>query len=76
MYCSNCGNELNEKAVIGSAGNPNIVNLTYSNNPNKGGEGETGKTHHIRLASNISTLYQKEGCVIDKHSTYNTHKTY
>ena len=36
--------KLNEKAVIGSAGNPNTVNLTYSNNPNKGGEGETGKT--------------------------------
>jgi fimbrial isopeptide formation D2 family protein/LPXTG-motif cell wall-anchored protein len=35
---------LNKKAVIGSAGNPNTVNLTYSNNPNKGGEGETGKT--------------------------------
>lgn len=35
---------LNEKAVIGSAGNPNTVNLTYSNNPNKGGDGETGKT--------------------------------
>ena len=35
---------LNENAVIGSAGNPNTVNLTYSNNPNKGGEGETGKT--------------------------------
>lgn len=36
--------KLNEKAVIGSAGNPNTVNLTYSNNPNKGGEGDTGKT--------------------------------
>lgn len=36
--------KLNENAVIGSAGNPNTVNLTYSNNPNKGGEGETGKT--------------------------------
>lgn len=35
---------LNENAVIGSAGNPNTVNLTYSNNPNKGGEGQTGKT--------------------------------
>ena len=35
---------LNEKAVIGSAGNPNTVNLTYSNNPNKDHEGETGKT--------------------------------
>ena len=36
--------KLNENAVIGSTGNPNTVNLTYSNNPNKGGEGETGKT--------------------------------
>ena len=36
--------KLNEKAVIGSAGNPNTVNLTYSNNPNKGGEEDTGKT--------------------------------
>lgn len=36
--------KLNEHAVIGAAGNPNTVNLTYSNNPNKGGEGETGKT--------------------------------
>ena len=35
---------LNEHAVIGAAGNPNTVNLTYSNNPNNGGEGETGKT--------------------------------
>ena len=35
---------LNENAVIGSEGNPNTVNLTYSNNPNKGGEGKTGKT--------------------------------
>ena len=35
---------LNENAVIGEAGNPNTVNLTYSNNPNKGGEGDTGKT--------------------------------
>ena len=36
--------KLNGNAVIGAAGNPNEVNLTYSNNPNKGGEGETGKT--------------------------------
>ena len=35
---------LNDKAAIGAAGNPNTVNLTYSNNPNKGGEGKTGKT--------------------------------
>lgn len=36
--------KLNENAVIGDDGNPNTVNLTYSNNPNKGGEGNTGKT--------------------------------
>ncbi len=36
--------KLNDNAVIGSAGNPNTVNLTFSNNPNQGGEGETGKT--------------------------------
>lgn len=36
--------KLNKDAVIGSEGNPNTVNLTYSNNPNKGGEGDTGKT--------------------------------
>ncbi|BBH25539.1 cell surface protein [Intestinibaculum porci] len=36
--------KLNEGAAIGAAGNPNKVDLTYSNNPNKGGEGETGKT--------------------------------
>ncbi|MST61014.1 isopeptide-forming domain-containing fimbrial protein [Parafannyhessea umbonata] len=36
--------KLNENAVIGANGNPNTVNLTYSNNPNKGGDGETGKT--------------------------------
>lgn len=36
--------KLNENAVIGSAGNPNTVYLTYSNNPNQGGEGNTGKT--------------------------------
>lgn len=35
---------LNENAVLGAAGNPNEVDLTYSNNPNKGGEGDTGKT--------------------------------
>lgn len=35
---------LNENAEIGAAGNPNTVNLTFSNNPNQGGEGETGKT--------------------------------
>lgn len=36
--------ELNTSAVIGSMGNPNNVFLEYSNNPNVGGSGETGKT--------------------------------
>ena len=35
---------LNERAVIGSAGNPNKVDLTFSDNPNQGGEGDTGTT--------------------------------
>lgn len=37
---------LNENAVLGSAGNPNEVYLEYSNNPNKSEEGnnETGNT--------------------------------
>ncbi|MGN0362362.1 MAG: isopeptide-forming domain-containing fimbrial protein [Bilifractor sp.] len=35
---------LNDNSVIGGSGNPNTVNLQYSNNPNQGGEGEKGKT--------------------------------
>lgn len=35
---------LNENAVIGSTGNPNEASLEFSNNPNVGGEGNTGKT--------------------------------
>lgn len=35
---------LNEDAVIGAAGNPNEASLEFSNNPNVGGEGNTGKT--------------------------------
>ena len=35
---------LNSNAVIGSNGNPNTVYLTYSNNPNHDGGGETGHT--------------------------------
>lgn len=36
--------QLNENAVLGVAGNPNDVYLEFSNNPNAGGEGETGNT--------------------------------
>ena len=35
---------LNKDAKIGAAGNPNKVDLTFSNNPNIGHEGENGKT--------------------------------
>lgn len=35
---------LNEQAVIGPNGNPNKVDLTYSNNPNEGGNGDTDTT--------------------------------
>ena len=36
--------ELNENAVIGSAGNPNTADLEFSNNPNDKQGGETGTT--------------------------------
>ncbi|MBW3092674.1 LPXTG cell wall anchor domain-containing protein [Bifidobacterium sp. 82T10] len=36
--------ELNTGAHIGYEGNPNKVDLTYSNNPTQGGEGDTGTT--------------------------------
>lgn len=36
--------KLNSDAVIGLDGNKNEVYLEYSNNPNNGGEGETGET--------------------------------
>ena len=36
--------KLNTNAVLGSAGNPNKVDLEFSNNPNAGGEGDKGKT--------------------------------
>ena len=35
---------LESTAVIGNDGNPNTVDLEFSNNPNKGGEGDKGKT--------------------------------
>lgn len=35
---------LNAQAVLGSAGNPNTMHVTYSNNPNDDQGGENGKT--------------------------------
>ena len=61
--------KLNENAVIGSTGNPNTVNLTYSNNPNKGGEGETGKTPDDK---NIVFTYKVEVNKIEKINNVTT----
>lgn len=36
--------ELNQNAVTGEKGNDNTVYLEYSNNPNKGGDGDYGRT--------------------------------
>ena len=36
--------KLNDKAVVGHPGNPNKMNLEFSNNPNDDGTGDTGKT--------------------------------
>lgn len=36
--------KLNSSAVIGLGGNENKMTLTFSNNPNQGGEGDTGTT--------------------------------
>ena len=35
---------LNDRAVLGSTGNPNTMHITYSNNPNDDQGGENGKT--------------------------------
>jgi fimbrial isopeptide formation D2 family protein/LPXTG-motif cell wall-anchored protein len=58
--------KLNEKAVIGAAGNPNWVDLTYSNNPNKGGEGQTGKTPKDK---NIVFTYKTVVNKVDQSNT-------
>jgi fimbrial isopeptide formation D2 family protein/LPXTG-motif cell wall-anchored protein len=46
---------LNDQSVIGGSGNPNTVNLQYSNNPNQGGDGDKGKTPDDR---NVVFTYQ------------------
>lgn len=60
--------KLNENAVLGSAGNPNTVYLTYSNNPNKGGEGETGKTPDDKnIVFTYKTVVKKVEQVTDEN---------
>ena len=42
--------KLDNSAVIGSAGNPNKVYLTYSNNPNQGGDRDTVRKMSLFMA--------------------------
>ena len=52
--------KLNDKAVIGSAGNPNTMHLEYSNNPNDDQGGETGKTpEDIVIVFTYKTIINK-----------------
>lgn len=55
--------KLNENAVIGATGNPNEASLEFSNNPNVGGEGNTGKTPNDKV---IVFTYQ-----LDINKTFN-----
>jgi fimbrial isopeptide formation D2 family protein/LPXTG-motif cell wall-anchored protein len=51
---------LNSNAEIGSTGNPNKVDLTYSNNPNNTGNGETGKTpEDTNIVFTYQTIFDK-----------------
>lgn len=54
---------LNGNAVIGAVGNPNEASLEFSNNPNVGGEGDTGKTPNDKV---IVFTYQ-----LDINKTFN-----
>lgn len=58
--------ELNKDAEIGLDGNPNEVYLEYSNNPNNGGEGETGKTKKDKV---IVFTYELDGNKVDSEDT-------
>lgn len=55
---------LNDKAVIGAAGNPNEVDLTFSNNPNKNHRGEHGTTPKDK---NIVFTYKTVVNKVDQH---------
>lgn len=58
---------LNEKAKIGAEGNPNVVYLEYSNNPNESGDGKnTGKTPEDKV---IVFTYQVDVNKVDPSKT-------
>ena len=60
---------LNSGAVIGLPGNPNEVYLTFSNNPNKGGEGEKGTTPTDKV---IVFTYELDTTKVDGSDTTKT----
>lgn len=65
---------LNENAVIGLEGNPNEVDLTYSNNPNKSGNGSSDNTGKTPKEYVIAFTYELDVTKYlgDKKTTANT----
>ncbi|MCD7714869.1 MAG: isopeptide-forming domain-containing fimbrial protein [Lachnospiraceae bacterium] len=59
---------LNSNAVIGSAGNPNEVYLTYSNNPNGSGTGKTPTDKVIVFTYEIDANKVREATAEDETS--------
>lgn len=54
--------KLNENAVIGNPGNPNKVKLEFSNNPNTGGDGDTGETPEKKV---VVFTFELDGNKVD-----------
>ena len=59
---------LNTAAQIGLPGNPNEVYLEFSNNPNKGGDGETGSTPKDKV---IVFTYELDVTKVEKGNATN-----
>lgn len=58
--------KLNGNAVIGNSGNPNKVKLEFSNNPNSGGEGDTGETPEKKV---VVFTFELDGNKVDGKDT-------
>lgn len=63
--------ELNKDAEIGLDGNPNEVDLEYSNDPGVGGIGKTGRTKKDKV---IVFTYELDGSKIDSEDSSKTLK--
>lgn len=59
---------LDDDAVIGAAGNPNDVYLTFSNNPNDGGEGTNHTPKDIVIVFTFKTVINK----VQKNAEYDS----